>query len=230
VFDSFAGGNSSYKSLQLKGTKSFSKGYLLLASYNYNVQSSQGFYDGVDNYLKEFTWLASSTPRHRLVASGTWMLPVGKGQRFLAGAPRFLDAIIGGWNLAGVMTWRTGSLLSFGGMLVDGDPHVSNPGPKGWFNTTVFKQLPAYTRRTNPPYYSDIRGPRYFHIDGVLNKDFSIAERVKLQLKLDAFNALNNMNWNDPSTSVTSSTFGKSTDIYSLDFGRRLQLGARITF
>jgi hypothetical protein len=64
----------------------------------------------------------------------------------------------------------------------------------------------------------------------VLNKDFSITERIKLQLKLDAFNALNNMNWNNPSTSVTSSTFGKSTDIYSLDFGRRLQLGARITF
>jgi hypothetical protein len=230
VFDSFDGGNSSYKSLQIKGTKSFSKGYLLLVGYNYNVQSSEGFYDGVDNYLKQFTWLASSTPRHRLVASGTWMLPVGKGRKFSAGAPRLLDALIGGWNLAGVMTWHTGSLLGFGGMLVDGDPHVSNPGPGGWFNTTVFKQLPAYTRRTNPPDYSDIRGPQYFHIDGVLNKDFSITERVKLQLKLDAFNALNNMNWNNPSTSVTSSTFGKSTDIYSQDYGRRLQLGARITF
>jgi hypothetical protein len=137
---------------------------------------------------------------------------------------------VGGWNLAGVMTWHTGNLLSFGSMLVSGDPHVSNPGPNAWFDTTVFKQLPAYTRRTNPLDYSDIRGPQYFHIDGTLNKDFSVTERVKLQLKLDAFNALNNMNWNNPNMSVTSSQFGKSTDIYSQDYGRRLQLGARLTF
>ena len=150
VFDAIPGGSSTYNSLQIKGTRSFSQGYTLLAAYNYNVQSSMNFYDNVDNYLQNYTSIASSNYRHRLVASGTWMLPVGKGQKFLAGAPRLVDAILGGWNLAGVMTWHTGNLLSFGGMLVNGDPHVSDPGPSGWFDTTVFKQLPAYTRRTNP--------------------------------------------------------------------------------
>jgi len=115
-------------------------------------------------------------------------------------------------------------------MLVSGDPTISNPGPGAWFNTSVFKQLPAYTRRTNPWYYSNIRGPQFFNIDGSLYKDFPIVERVKLQLHLDAFNALNNMNYNNPNMSVTSSQFGKSTDIYPQDFGRRLQLGARIEF
>jgi hypothetical protein len=38
------------------------------------------------------------------------------------------------------------------------------------------------------------------------------------------------MNYNNPNMSVTSSQFGKSTDIYSQDYGRRLQLGLRLEF
>ena len=48
--------------------------------------------------------------------------------------------------------------------------------------------------------------------------------------KMDAFNALNNMNYNNPNMTVGSSQFGKSTDIYPQDFGRRLQLGLRLAF
>jgi len=230
VIDGVNGGDMAYHSLQIKGVKSFSNGYTLLVAYNYHVQTNQQFYDGVDNYLRQWTGEDSGTPRHRLTGSGTWMLPVGKGRHFMSSAPRLLDALVGGWNLASTMTWHSGTLLNFGGMLVTGDPVISNPGPGGWFNTSVFKQLPAYTRRTNPWFYSDIRGPKYFNIDGTLNKDFSVTERIKFQLHMDAFNALNNMNYNNPNMNVTSSQFGKSTDIYPQDFGRRLQLGLRLTF
>jgi len=230
VIDGLDGGNMTYHSLQIKAVKAFSSGYTLLVGYNYHVQANQQFYDGVDNYLRNFTSEDSGTPRHRLTASGTWLLPVGKGRKVLPSASRLVDLLVGGWNLSGTSTYHTGSLLNFGGMLVTGDPTISNPGPGAWFNTSVFKQLPAYTRRTNPWYYSNIRGPRFFNIDGSLYKDFPVVERVKLQLHLDAFNALNNMNYNNPNMSVTSSQFGKSTDIYPQDFGRRLQLGARIQF
>jgi TonB dependent receptor len=230
VIDGVDGGDMTYHSLQIKATKAFSSGYTLLVGYNYHVQANQQFYDGVDNYLKKWTSEDSGTPRHRLTASGTWLLPVGKGRKVLPGASRFVDALIGGWNLAGTSTYHSGSLLNFGGMLVSGDPTISNPGPNAWFNTSMFKQLPAYTRRTNPWYYSGIRGPQFFNIDGSLYKDFPVVEKIKVQLHLDAFNALNNMNYNNPNMSVTSSQFGKSTDIYPQDFGRRLQLGARIEF
>jgi len=199
-------------------------------AYNYHVQTNQTFYDNVDNYLKNWTSEDSGTPRHRLVVSGTWMLPIGKGQKFLTDAPRLLNALVGGWNLAGVSTWHSGTLLNFGGMLVNGNPAVSNPGPGAWFNPAAFAILPAYTRRTNPWYYSGIRGPQYFNIDATLNKDFNVTERVHFQLHMDAFNAINNMNWNNPNMSVGSSQFGQSTDIYSQDYGRRLQLGLKLMF
>jgi hypothetical protein len=230
VIDGIDGGNMIYHSLQIKATKSFSNGYTLLFGYNYHVQVNQTFYDNVDNYLQHWTSLDSGTPRHRITGAGTWALPVGKGRKFLNSAPRLLDILLGGWNMAGTLTYHSGSLLNFGGMLVNGDPHIDNPGPGAWFNTSVFKQLPAFTRRTNPWYYSDIRGPQYFHLDGSLNKDFAITDRIRYQLHMDAFNAINNMNYNNPNMSVTSSQFGKSTDIYSQDYGRRLQLGMRVTF
>jgi hypothetical protein len=230
MIDGITGGDMRYHSLQLKGTKSFSQGYTLLVAYNYHVQANHTFYDNVDNYLKNFTWLDSGTPRHRLTTSGTWMLPVGKGRKFLPGATRTLDALVGGWYLAGTATWHTGTLLNFPGMVVSGDPHASDPGPNGWFNTSAFAILPAYTRRTNPWYYSDIRGPKYFNIDASISKDFAIVERLRLQLHMDAFNAINNMNYNNPNMTVGSSQFGKSTDIYPQDYGRRLQLGLRLQF
>jgi Carboxypeptidase regulatory-like domain len=228
--DGISGGSMIYHSLQMKATKSFSNGYTLLVAYNYHVQTNQTFYDGVANYLKQWTSEDSGTPRHRLVASGTWALPIGKGRTYMASAPRLLDALVGGWNLAGVVTWHSGDLLQFPGMLVNGNPGISNPGPNAWFNTSVFSLLPAYTRATNPWFYSGIRGPQFFNVDGTLNKDFSVTERIRFQLHMDAFNALNNMNWNDPNMTVGSSQFGKSTDIYAQDYGRRLQLGLRLTF
>ena len=56
--------------------------------------------------------------------------------------------------------------------------------------TSAFSVLPAYTRRTNPWYYSDIRGPKFFNIDGTLTKDFHVTERIRFQLHMDAFNAI----------------------------------------
>jgi len=200
------------------------------SGYNYHVQTNQTFYDGVDNYLKNFTAQDSGTPRHRLVTSGTWALPVGKGRAFLSGSSRLLNSLVGGWNLAGVATWHTGTLLNFPAMVVNGDPTVSSPGPGGWFNTSAFSILPAFTRRANPWYYSNIHGPMFLNIDGTLNKDLSVTERIRLQLHMDAFNTFNNMNWNNPNMTVGSSQFGRSTDIYPQSFGRRLQLGLKLMF
>jgi hypothetical protein len=63
-----------------------------------------------------------------------------------------------------------------------------------------------------------------------LAKAFRINERVEMQLKMDAFNVLNNMSWGNPNTNVNSGNFGRSTNQANLTYGRRVQLGARIEF
>jgi len=230
VIDGISGGDMVYHSLQLKAVKSFSSGYTMLIGYNYHVQVNQTFYDNVDNYLRNFTSQDSGTPRHRLNVSGTYQLPFGKGRRFAGQSNRLTDAVIGGWNIASVTTWRSGTLLNFGAYAVSGDPKISSPGPNAWFNTAVFAYLPAYTRRTNPWYFSNVRGPQFFNIDTTMSKEFSLTEKFKFQLRLESFNVLNNVNYNNPNMSLSSSLFGKSYDIYPQDFGRRLQMGLRLRF
>jgi len=100
----------------------------------------------------------------------------------------------------------------------------------GWFNTSVFSPLPAYTPRTNPWLYSGLTGPGMLNIDASLVKAFHITERVKFDLRMDSFNVLNSITWADPDTNIYSSTFGTSTDILANTHGRRTQLGLRVEF
>ena len=230
VIDGLGGGDMKYHSLQMKMIKSYGSGFSMLVAYNYNVQKNMTFYDNVDNYLKNFTGQDSGRYRHRLNASGTYRMPVGKGRHFLRGSSRLVDGLVGGWDLASITTWHTGTLLNFGSYVVSGDPKIDNPGPSAWFNTSVFSNLPAYTRRSNPWYYYNIRGPQFFNIDATLSKEFSITEKLKFQLRMESYNIINNANVNNPNMSLSSSNFGKSYDIYPQDYGRRLQLGLRLRY
>ena len=230
MIDGLGGGDQYYHSLQLKLIKTYSAGLSLLVGYNYNVQKNLTFYDNVDNYLKNFTSQDSGRYRHRLVGSGTYRIPVGRGRHYLRASGRLVDALVGGWELAGSSTWHSGDLLQFGAYAVSGDPKIDNPGPNAWFNTSLFANNPAYTRRTNPWYYYNIRGPQFFNIDATLSKEFPLTERYRFQLRVETYNALNNCNVNKPNMSLSSAQFGKSTDIYSNAYGRRFQFGLRLRF
>jgi hypothetical protein len=230
VVDGQPGGDIRYQSLQIKAQKNFSKGYSLLLGYNYHYERDQRFYDDRATYTSQYTWIDAPDSRHRLSLAGSWELPFGKGRRFAPGAPRLLDALIGGWNLTPVLTWRSGRYIQFGGLVVNGDPHISNPGPDAWFNTSVFSPLPAYTPRSNPWLYSGLTGPGQLIVNASLVKGFHITEQVRFDLRVDTFNALNSITWADPDPNIYSSTFGRSNDQLQNTFGRRTQLGLRIEF
>ena len=232
VIDEQPGGDMKYHSLQIKVQKTFSKGYSLLLGYNYHYEQDERFYDDIAQYKQQYLWIDSPNSRHRLSAAATWEVPVGKGRMFMGDAPRLLDALVGGWDLTPVLFWRSGRYAQFGGMVVNGDPKISNPGPQGWFNASVFSPLPAYTPRTNPWLYSWITGPGQFNMDASLVKSFHLTEKVRFELRMDVFNALNNITWEDPDTNIYSSNFGRSqnNDQLANTYGRRTQLGLRVEF
>ena len=47
-------------------------------------------------------------------------------------------------------------------------------------------------------------------LDGTLSKDLKITERVKVELKMAAYNAINRLNRGNPNMGVTSSQFGQA--------------------
>ncbi len=234
VVDGFKGGAMKYQALQIKLQKNYSNGLTLLSGYSYHVERDKRFFNDIASYSRQFSWqdpTNRTSYRHRFTLGATWDVPLGRGQPFLTDASRALDAVVGGWRLSPIVVWRSGTRLGFGGMLWDGqDPVLAHPTPERWFDTSHFKRLPDFTPRTNPWSYDDLYGPGVFNMDLSLAKDFTIYERLKVQLKMDAFNVINNMSWGNPSTSVGSSNFGRITNQAYLTYGRRVQLGARIEF
>ena len=94
----------------------------------------------------------------------------------------------------------------------------------------MFRQLPAFTPRTNPWQYEGLTNPGLFNLDMSIVKRMPVTEKYRFELRMDVFNAANNMTWANPSTNVLSSTFGMATAQLANTFGRRTQLGLRVEF
>ena len=61
-------------------------------------------------------------------------------------------------------------------------------------------------------------------MDFSLAKRIALTERVGIQLRLEAFNALNGMNWSNPNLTVTASDFGKTNTQLSGYYGRQIDV------
>jgi hypothetical protein len=101
---------------------------------------------------------------------------------------------------------------------------------KYWFDTSAFRTLPAFTRRTNPWQYSNLKGPNYKNVDLALSKRIPLKGSVTLNPRLEAYNLLNGMNSAIPSTTISESNFGQVVRQADAYFGRQLQYTLRVVF
>ena len=71
------------------------------------------------------------------------------------------------------------------------------------------------------------RGPGFAETDLSLAKTFRIFERLACQFRVDAFNAFNRVNLNNPVSDLSNSNFGRST---AADTPRVFQAKVRLEF
>ena len=116
------GVDNRYKALQLRVQRRFSQGYSVIWGYNFNHESTGGFFNAPDQYANKLTMIPSASPRHRLTVGTTMDLPVGRGRRIGANMHPVLNAILGGWSTSSIFAWYSGSFLRFGQLDVSGDP------------------------------------------------------------------------------------------------------------
>jgi hypothetical protein len=64
--------------------------------------------------------------------------------------------------------------------------------------------------RANPLQYGCLTGPHFWDLDTSLVKSFHLASKFRAELKMTAYNTLNNLNRGDPDTNVYDSNFGKA--------------------
>jgi hypothetical protein len=204
----------------------------------------QNAYDPVANY--GYSQLDSP---NTLNGYATWELPFGKGRDFaLKGAA---DQVFGGWRVTGVFQAHSGIPFTpivgtadqsnsqasqcycgfswFPNVAPGASTKVSNPGISGWFNTAAFSvpdQATFGNARRNM-----LRGPDWRDVDFSLGKTFWLGEwfgdQMHMEVRADAFDALNNPNFSQPSAGIGA---GGAGTITSANTSRQLQLGARITF
>lgn len=240
------GAEENYQDLEFRVQKRWSKGYNFLFGYIYIREKSQiNNFNDATLYNNTLQWQDSNQPRHRITSAGTVELPIGRGKRFLSNVPRAADTILGGWQLTGLMTFITGDYPRFGNLIVNSNPCQNVPSGY-YFNPAAFSPLPAntYVLRSNPMQYDCIVGPKFFNLDATLQKNIHITERVQAQLKLNAYNATNKLNYGDPDTSVNDTgLFGRAiyqgsptgefagqTATYGNQAGRQLEIGMRLLF
>ena len=142
----------------------------------------------------------------------------------------FIDGALGGWTMSGLFTYNTGTPLRFGAAQVTGDPAISNPTSGRWFDTSKVTVLPSFTPRSNPVQYSDLVGPRFVNFDMVLGKQFRLGERIRFELRGEAYNALNAFTPALPTVAIANANFGKCIGALAGTSGRQMQLNGRFTF
>lgn len=208
-------GYSWYHSMQTRLEKRFSKGYTFQVSYTWSkTMEAIEFLNSVD--VRPYESISSQDRPHRLVASGIWEIPVGRGRRFGGNLPRALDFFVGGWQLNGVMQKQSGPPLGFGDVwtLFTGDPNnivlpKDQRSVDRWFNTDAgfnknnAQQL-ASNIRTSPLRFSNIRADGQSRWDFSTIKNFRITERANMQFRAECLNAWNHPNLSTPNTTPTS--------------------------
>jgi hypothetical protein len=103
-------GRSIYHSGQFRAEKRFSKGYSLLAAYTWSKYIEEVFLLNVQDTDLERRISRDDIPQ-RVVVSGIWEFPFGKGRKWGSGWNSYVDGALGGWQLNAIFQWQSGRAL-----------------------------------------------------------------------------------------------------------------------
>jgi hypothetical protein len=228
-------GYSWYHSLQVKTERRFATGWTLNAAYTWS--KAMQAVSRLNGYLSPLEYVISDQDRaHRIVVSGIWELPLGRGKRWL-NTSNLADKFLGGWQVQGLYTGQGGPPLGWGNVLFIGDIHTITlpPGERTverWFNTDGFDRNSArqlsYNYRTFPSRLSDVRADGTNLWDLSVMKNTRFRERYNVQFRAEFLNAFNHPNFAPPNSSPTSSAFGQVTA--QRGFPRRIQMTTKFLF
>jgi hypothetical protein len=113
-------GYTRYDSVQMELTKRLSHGFLLQGSYVFGNSYTSSRYSLKAPRIKTLQTGAEGGVTHALKANWVFELPFGRDRRFLSGTNGFIDRLIGGWEVDGIVRIQSGRLLDFGNVRLVG--------------------------------------------------------------------------------------------------------------
>jgi hypothetical protein len=106
------------------------------------------------------------------------------------------------------------------------DPNDGPQTVQQWFNTAAFARPANFTYGNAGR--NIVTGPGIFNVDLSIIRNIIFGGGKSLQLRLEAFNALNTPIWGDPDMNMSSQTYGRINTTRTPM--RELQLGAKFSF
>jgi hypothetical protein len=230
-------GKSKYHHVELSVQQRMSRGFQYTVAYTRAWDRRRDFHANEFDALPTWRVSNSSIPHHFMVTSIV-ELPFGTGKRWLAesGIGR---VFLGGWQVSGIYHLQSGRAIDWGNLFYYGSNYGDIVLPRGdrdrarWFNTDNFERASArqpasFHRRVFPQRMDFLRGDYMNQLDLSLQRRFGLWRQTRLEVRVDAINALNNVQWDQPNTSPTSSNFGVVTQQWNTP--RWLQVQGRVTF
>jgi hypothetical protein len=239
-------GNSNYNGLWLTANKRFARGLQFNAAYTWshsiddNSRNVQGLVIQDSNNVRGDRGNSDFDTRQRIVLNSVYDLPF-KGNRFKEG-----------WEFALIEQTQTGSPLNFhtsnaaftGSALLR--PNVTAPVVTG-FTPATNGSATSITYIQNPSVFVNqgnafgdlgrnaVTGPGFSNLDFAVVKNTNVTERFKLQVRADAFDIFNQVNFANPGLTVGTSTLGLITTGTRFPAGdggtsRQLQLAMKLIF
>jgi hypothetical protein len=218
--------NSHYDSLQTSLKRRFSNGLLLNASYTWskvigyaslgaNNDGSLAIND--PNFRDLNRGLLGIDVPHNFQFSGAYELPFGRGKRW-ASDNAVASALAGGWQLSWLFSafsgtpfnvTASGTSLNAPGNTQRADQVKSEVKKLGgfgrgtpYYDPTAF--MPVTAVRFGTAAFNSLRSPGTGNLDLGLFREFRITEGVRLQFRVEAFNATNTPHLGVPGGNVSA--------------------------
>jgi hypothetical protein len=249
-------GSSIYQALEIRADKRLSHGVNFLVSYTFAKMIDDGSpggriswigdspsFQNNNNRRAERSVNSQISPQRLSIAAG-WELPFGRGKALASGVSPLADRFIGGWQINTVSSLQSGIPLaltcgvnntnSYGGACrpnsTGRSARLSGPVDERlnrFFDTSAFTQPAPFTFGNVARTLPDVRGPGSVNVALSMFKNIPVNERLRLQFRVEAFNAFNTVNFGQPGTGLGGAAFGV---ISSAGAARIVQLALKISF
>jgi hypothetical protein len=252
-------GASSYNALQVTYKRTFVNNGILQVAYTYakllaNTDNTSSFDDdqggqGVvqDNTNLHNEWSVSLQDlTHNLVINYGLDLPFGHGEEFLNHTNGFVNALVGGWRMAGITTFHSGTPIAIqtGGNDYTNYLGLFGAGPirpnqvggckksvggsqqsrvNHWINQSCFTLPGEFSFGNESRVDGQLRSAGAANFDVSASKVFKVYSRVTGKLSVEAFNLFNRAQFAPPDSGLTDGTIvtnpGTGAVLYGSNFG-----------
>ncbi len=252
---------ANYNAIQVRFEHRGNKGLYLLNSFVYGKAidnsgqslesqgagahpSPQNFYNmAAEKAVSDFNQKFNNT------TSVVYDLPVGKGRKYAATAPRAVDYLIGGWQVSGINNIWSGqplnlsynptsaqqvsvSLNDFRGG-ISYRPNLIGPAltPNGNIDNYINPLTVVVPTDQTQPFgnagRNAVNGFSFFQLDLGIGKSFAFTERTRLQFRTEMFNATNHSNFRNANLNRSAAGFGQVRATFP---ARQVQFALRLVF